>query len=115
MPVSPESAVTCATANTELTVTSTPDGEGGAKEKTLKLPKGGAAGTIAVVAVLHCCTAPVTNELPEGLCGPALKGPAWSYYRTGPGLDVDILVERSPFGYDTFRAPARVIATFDIR
>ncbi|AJE41303.1 hypothetical protein SNOD_15595 [Streptomyces nodosus] len=55
------------------------------------------------------------GELPEGLCGPALKGPAWSYYRTGPGGGVDILVERSPFGFDTFRAPARVIATFDIR
>ncbi|MFB6988339.1 hypothetical protein [Streptomyces sp. NPDC056304] len=55
------------------------------------------------------------GELPEGLCGPALKGPAWSYYVTGPGPGVDILVERSPIAYDTFRAPARVIATFDIR
>ncbi|MET8126723.1 hypothetical protein ABZV67_07905 [Streptomyces sp. NPDC005065] len=54
------------------------------------------------------------GELPEGLCGPALKGPAWSYQTTGPGPSVNILIERSPVTDDTFRAPARVIASFDI-
>ncbi|WP_326694373.1 MULTISPECIES: hypothetical protein [unclassified Streptomyces] len=55
------------------------------------------------------------SERPEGLCGPALKGPAWSYQTTGPGPTVNILVERSPTTYSTFRTPARVIASFDIR
>ncbi|MEU0034871.1 hypothetical protein [Streptomyces sp. NPDC006333] len=53
------------------------------------------------------------SELPDGLCGPALKGPAWSYQGTGPGPGVSILIERAPTG-TTLRAPARVIASFDI-
>lgn len=55
------------------------------------------------------------GELPEGLCGPALKGPAWSYDSTGPGSNVSILVERSPVDNSAFPAPARVIASFHIR
>lgn len=58
---------------------------------------------------------PDDGELPEGLCGSALKGPAWSYYRTRPDTGVGILVEQSSTGYNDFRTPARVIATFDIR
>lgn len=54
------------------------------------------------------------SELPEGLCGPALKGPAWSYQSTGPGPSVNITIERSPVTDETFRAPARVIASFDV-
>ncbi|MGW5274938.1 hypothetical protein ACWEQP_20650 [Streptomyces sp. NPDC004044] len=54
------------------------------------------------------------RELPEGLCGPALEGPAWSYRSTGPGPGVNITIERSPTTDETFPAPARVIASFDI-
>ncbi len=55
------------------------------------------------------------SELPEGLCGPALKGPAWSYNTTGAaGPGVNILVERSRTTDTTFRAPARVVASFDL-
>jgi hypothetical protein len=55
------------------------------------------------------------TELPKGLCGPALRGPAWSYFARGaaePGMSV--LAERSPIGADNFRDPARVIVTFDV-
>ncbi|MEU1536105.1 hypothetical protein [Streptomyces fagopyri] len=55
------------------------------------------------------------SELPEGLCGPALRGPAWTYAGRGQGPAVNVLVERSPIGSDTFRTPARVIALFDVR
>ncbi|MFE4537597.1 hypothetical protein ACFRKB_21320 [Streptomyces scopuliridis] len=55
------------------------------------------------------------GELPEGLCGPALKGPAWGYVSMDPGPDVSILVERSPIDESTFRSPARVIASFPVR
>ncbi|MFG2479561.1 hypothetical protein [Streptomyces fagopyri] len=55
------------------------------------------------------------SELPEGLCGPALRGPAWDYVPRGQGPGVNVLVERSPIASDTLRAPARVIAFFDIR
>ncbi|MFB6957217.1 hypothetical protein ACFCYB_09285 [Streptomyces sp. NPDC056309] len=55
------------------------------------------------------------SELPKGLCGPAVTGPVWYHGLAGPGPGGSILVERSPFAHDTFRAPARVIATFDIR
>ncbi|MER5409603.1 hypothetical protein [Streptomyces sp. NPDC002769] len=51
------------------------------------------------------------GELPDGLCGPSLKGPAWSYQGTGPGPGVSILIERAPTG-TALRAPARVIASF---
>ncbi|MFG2310538.1 hypothetical protein ACGFS9_17965 [Streptomyces sp. NPDC048566] len=54
------------------------------------------------------------TERPAGLCGPALRGPAWSYLTTGPGPAVDILVERSPFAPDAFRSPARVSAAFGV-
>ncbi|MFE9809750.1 hypothetical protein ACFYRN_21145 [Streptomyces sp. NPDC005227] len=54
-------------------------------------------------------------ELPKGLCGPALKGPAWSYVTRGPGSGANVLVERSPVASDLFRSPARVVVTFDIR
>lgn len=54
------------------------------------------------------------GERPHGLCGPALKGPAWSYIRSGPGAGVNILIERSPIALDTFRSPARAIVTFDL-
>jgi hypothetical protein len=55
------------------------------------------------------------SELPEGLCGPALRGPAWSYNSTGAVSGVNVLIERSPIGSETFRTRARVIAVFDIR
>ncbi|MEU8795067.1 hypothetical protein [Streptomyces sp. NPDC048643] len=54
------------------------------------------------------------GELPEGLCGPALKGPVWSYISRGPGSGVNVLVERSPVASDRFRSPARAVGTFDI-
>lgn len=56
------------------------------------------------------------TELPKGLCGPALRGPAWSYFATGAGAGpgANVLVERSPIGADDFRDPARVIVTFDV-
>lgn len=54
------------------------------------------------------------GELPEGLCGPDLTGPAWSYQSTGPGPSVDITIECSSITHETFRAPARVIASFDV-
>ncbi|MFD6491718.1 hypothetical protein [Streptomyces sp. NPDC060188] len=53
------------------------------------------------------------GELPEGLCGPALKGPAWSYITTGPGPGVNVLIERSSVVPDLFRSPARAVVTFD--
>ncbi|MFI0967562.1 hypothetical protein ACH4S8_40205 [Streptomyces sp. NPDC021080] len=52
------------------------------------------------------------REMPDGLCGPALKGPVWSYQGRDPDTDADILIERAPAG-TTFRTPARVIASFD--
>lgn len=52
------------------------------------------------------------HEMPDGLCGPALKGPVWSYHGRGPGTGAGILIERTPAG-TTLRAPARVIASFD--
>ncbi|MFJ8006946.1 hypothetical protein [Streptomyces fagopyri] len=55
------------------------------------------------------------SELPEGLCGPALRGPAWTYVGRGQGPAINVLVERSPIASDTLRTPARVIALFDIR
>ncbi|WP_405779848.1 hypothetical protein [Streptomyces sp. NBC_00859] len=54
------------------------------------------------------------SELPEGLCGPALRGPAWSYRTAGPGPVVDVLVERSSLTHDTLRSPARVVVSFGI-
>ncbi|KOU63944.1 hypothetical protein ADK57_20440 [Streptomyces sp. MMG1533] len=54
------------------------------------------------------------TELPKGLCGPALRGPAWSYLATGSGPGVNVLVERSPIGTDGFRDPARVMVSFDV-
>ncbi|MEW1566436.1 hypothetical protein AB0454_26030 [Streptomyces sp. NPDC093509] len=54
------------------------------------------------------------GELPKGLCGPALKGPAWSYITRGPGSPVNVLIERSPVASDLFRSPARAVVTFDI-
>lgn len=52
------------------------------------------------------------GEMPDGLCGPTLRGPVWSYHGTGSGTGVSILIERIPAG-TTLRAPARVIASFD--
>ncbi|MFE2537668.1 hypothetical protein [Streptomyces sp. NPDC059371] len=52
------------------------------------------------------------HEMPYGLCGPALKGPVWSYHCRDPDTDANILIERAPAG-TTLRAPARVIASFD--
>ncbi|WP_406065787.1 hypothetical protein OG462_40290 [Streptomyces sp. NBC_01077] len=47
-------------------------------------------------------------ELPEGLCGSPLRGPAWLY-----GNDsVAVLVERSPLAPDAFPNPARAIVTY---
>lgn len=53
------------------------------------------------------------REMPDGLCGPALKGPVWSYHGRGPGPGASILIERAPTE-TALRAPARVIASFDI-
>ncbi|MGW7610413.1 hypothetical protein ACWGKW_24645 [Streptomyces sp. NPDC054766] len=54
------------------------------------------------------------SERPEGLCGPALRGPAWSYQATGTdgGPGAEILIERSSIDSDSFRTPARVIVSF---
>ncbi|MGW3158628.1 hypothetical protein [Streptomyces sp. NPDC001089] len=53
------------------------------------------------------------HDMPDGLCGPALKGPVWSYRGRGGGPGVGVLVERAPGG-TTLRTPARVIASYDI-
>ncbi|MEV7401404.1 hypothetical protein AB0N93_13540 [Streptomyces sp. NPDC091267] len=50
------------------------------------------------------------SELPVGLCGPALKGPAAMYQTSEPSAG--ILIERSAFDPEGFRSPARVIASF---
>ncbi|MER6978217.1 hypothetical protein [Streptomyces carpinensis] len=55
------------------------------------------------------------SELPEGLCGPAVTGPVWSHELAGPRPGGSILVERSSVVPGALRAPARVIATFNIR
>ncbi|MGW2541904.1 hypothetical protein ACWC5I_13805 [Kitasatospora sp. NPDC001574] len=57
---------------------------------------------------------PDERELPEGLCGPALRGPAWRYGRPGPGAAVTFTVEGSPVDGNAFRAPARVVASFGV-
>lgn len=55
------------------------------------------------------------TELPDGLCGSPLRGPAWSYQSTGDtGRGVNVLVERSPTINDSFRTPARAVVTFGI-
>ncbi|MFC8227089.1 hypothetical protein [Streptomyces sp. NPDC057287] len=49
------------------------------------------------------------SELPEGLCGPGIRGPVWSY----SGTAVSVLVERSDINPDSFRTPAaRAIVTY---
>ncbi|MET8023322.1 hypothetical protein [Streptomyces avermitilis] len=56
------------------------------------------------------------TELPDGLCGSPLRGPAWTYHATGAtGPGVNVLVERSPMVNDSFRTPARTVVTYDIR
>ncbi|MFF4897588.1 hypothetical protein [Streptomyces sp. NPDC001068] len=56
------------------------------------------------------------TELPDGLCGSPLRGPAWSYQSTGDtGPRVSVLVERSPTSGDSFRTPARAVVSFDIQ
>lgn len=54
-------------------------------------------------------------ELPDGLCGSALRGPVWTYHSTSPtGTSVDVMVERSPLADDSFRFPARAVVTYDL-
>ncbi|MER5550897.1 hypothetical protein ABT001_04275 [Streptomyces sp. NPDC002793] len=48
------------------------------------------------------------SELPEGLCGPGIRGPVASY----TGTAVTVLVERSPYTVERFRNPARVMVTY---
>ncbi|SEE58186.1 hypothetical protein SAMN05216533_2820 [Streptomyces sp. Ag109_O5-10] len=56
------------------------------------------------------------TELPDGLCGSPLRGPAWSYQSTGDtGPRLSVLVERSPISGDSFRTPARAVVSFDIQ
>ncbi|MFJ8884208.1 hypothetical protein ACIRJR_12465 [Streptomyces sp. NPDC102402] len=48
-------------------------------------------------------------DRPQGLCGPALRGPAWMY----GGTFVSVLVERSDINPDAFRGPAaRAVVTY---
>ncbi len=49
------------------------------------------------------------TELPRGLCGTGIRGPVLTYGNTA----TTIMVERSPFTTDRFRAPARAIVTYD--
>uniref|UniRef100_A0AAU3GZZ2 Uncharacterized protein n=1 Tax=Streptomyces sp. NBC_01401 TaxID=2903854 RepID=A0AAU3GZZ2_9ACTN len=49
------------------------------------------------------------TELPAGLCGPGARAPLVTY----SGSAAEILVERSPFTADRFRAPARAIVTYN--
>jgi hypothetical protein len=54
-------------------------------------------------------------ELPEGLCGPGLRGPAWTYiHRGAAGPAVNLVVERSSITPDRLRTPTRAIAVFDV-
>ncbi|MER5756134.1 hypothetical protein [Streptomyces sp. NPDC002088] len=53
-------------------------------------------------------------ELPDGLCGSPLRGPAWIYHPTGTtGPGVNVMVERSPMVNDFFRSPARAVVTYN--
>lgn len=49
------------------------------------------------------------TELPRGLCGTGVRGPVLTYGSAA----ASIMVERSPFTTDRFRAPARVIVTYN--
>lgn len=50
------------------------------------------------------------TELPEGLCGEGVRGPAWDLFGNGG----EVIVEHSPYDFDTVRTPARVQVTFGI-
>ncbi|MFE4449858.1 hypothetical protein [Streptomyces sp. NPDC056796] len=50
------------------------------------------------------------TELPKGLCGTGVRGPVLSY----GGTSFTLIVERSPFTPERFRAPARAIVTYNI-
>ncbi|MER5912408.1 hypothetical protein ABT124_18425 [Streptomyces sp. NPDC001982] len=53
--------------------------------------------------------------LPEGLCGPAQRGPVWIYRSPGStGSGVEVTVERSTMVHDAFRFPARAVITFPL-
>ncbi|MEV4430909.1 hypothetical protein AB0K23_37315 [Streptomyces sp. NPDC049602] len=49
-------------------------------------------------------------DLPAGLCGSPLRGPAWSYANSS----VDVLVERSTLAPDRFPSPARAVVTYSL-
>jgi hypothetical protein len=54
-------------------------------------------------------------ELPSGLCGSPLRGPAWIYHSaSATGSNVNVMVERSPLADDYFRFPAHVVVTYNI-
>lgn len=51
--------------------------------------------------------------LPDGLCGSALRVPAWEYRSTAAnGTAVDVVVERSTLFDEAFRGPARAVVTY---
>ncbi|MFI0790231.1 hypothetical protein ACH4Q6_32095 [Streptomyces lydicus] len=53
--------------------------------------------------------------LPDGLCGPSLRGPVWTYRPTGAtGAGISVTVERSPAVNDSFRVPARAVVTYHL-
>ncbi|MDT9690188.1 hypothetical protein Q5762_17945 [Streptomyces sp. P9(2023)] len=49
-------------------------------------------------------------ELPVGLCGSPLRGPAWYY----TNATVSVLVERSTLAPDRFPSPARAVVTYPL-
>ncbi|MFF9347440.1 hypothetical protein [Streptomyces sp. NPDC014734] len=54
-------------------------------------------------------------ELPDGLCGSPLRGPAWVYGSTSAtGSGVKVMVERSPEVFDSLRIPARAVVTYNL-